>query len=63
MPEADARWFPSPSEDGVAVFVVHKHLMLVHDGCAICVAEFSQTKQIVGKAQHDVSGLDVEGWD
>ena len=54
---------PKSLKNCVAVFVMDKHVVLVNDGRAICIREFSQTKQIVGKARHHVSCLGMEGWD
>ena len=42
-------------EDGVAILVADKELVLVQKGCT----QLPQAEEIVGEARHDVSGMHV----
>ena len=63
MSETCPRGFLDALEDGVALRVLDKEAVLVNDGSAISIAQFSKADEVVSEPRDDVSSAGLEGRD
>ena len=62
-PETGPHGFSDGGEDGVALRVFDKEAVLVNNGGAISIAQFSEADEVVSEPRDDVAGAGLEGRD